>query len=231
MSQVPSATSFTATAAEGRAGSRPAMRGQPGAGAPTARRRPRAGTERPRLVAFFAAIYYAGLRPEEAVSLRKDNITISPLVGNPANHSWEEPADNWGELRFSAAAPEAGAEWTDDGQRRDHRHLKSRARSASGAGCQSRRPNPHPPRPSPRVRDRPRRARLRPAPRLRVHLAQRRHPPAQVAERTGHSVAIQLKIYAKCLGGQDAIAKRRIEEVPRAPGEPAPPKNGSDEPS
>jgi hypothetical protein len=38
----------------------------------------------PRLVAFFAVIYYAGLRPE------------------------------------------AGAEWTDDGQWREHRHLKSR---------------------------------------------------------------------------------------------------------
>jgi hypothetical protein len=99
---------------------------------------PRAIAERPRLVAFFAVIYYAGLRPKEAVSLRKDNLTLPPLVENPANGKWEEPADNWGELRFSAAAPEAVAEWTDDGQQREHRHLKSRPVS-SGAGYQSRR--------------------------------------------------------------------------------------------
>ena len=38
-------------------------------------------------------------------------------------------------------------------------------------------------------------------------------PPAQVAEWAGQSVAIPLKIYAKCLDGQDAIAERRIEEA------------------
>jgi hypothetical protein len=43
-------------------------------------------------------------------------------------------------------------------------------------------------------------------------------PPAQVAEWAGHSVAILLKIYAKCLDGQDAIAKRRIEEALGDPG-------------
>jgi integrase len=80
----------------------------------------------PRLVAFFAVIYYAGLRPEEAVNLHKDNITLPPLVRNAATGQWEEPADNWGELRFCSAAPEVGAEWTDDGARREQRHLKSR---------------------------------------------------------------------------------------------------------
>jgi integrase len=44
-------------------------------------------------------------------------------------------------------------------------------------------------------------------------------PPAQVAEWAGHSVAILLKIYAKCLDGQDAISKRRIEEALGDPGE------------
>ena len=43
-------------------------------------------------------------------------------------------------------------------------------------------------------------------------------PPAQVAEWAGHSVAILLKIYAKCLDGQDVIAKRRIEEALGDPG-------------
>ena len=44
-------------------------------------------------------------------------------------------------------------------------------------------------------------------------------PPAQVAEWAGHSVAVLLKIYVKCLDGQDAIAKRRIEEALGDPGE------------
>ena len=35
----------------------------------------------------------------------------------------------------------------------------------------------------------------------------------------GHSVAILLKIYAKCLDGQDAIAKRRIEDALGDPGD------------
>lgn len=81
----------------------------------------------PRLAAFYATMYYAGLRPEEAVSLRRDNLTLPPLVQNEETGRWEEPADGWGELRFATAAPEVGAEWTDDGGRHDHRQLKARA--------------------------------------------------------------------------------------------------------
>jgi integrase len=43
-------------------------------------------------------------------------------------------------------------------------------------------------------------------------------PPTQVAEWAGHSVAVLLKVYAKCTGGQDQIAKRRIEDALRDPG-------------
>lgn len=48
-------------------------------------------------------------------------------------------------------------------------------------------------------------------------------PPAQVAEWAGHSVAVLLRVYAKCIDGQDQIARRRIEEalvftVLKAPG-------------
>jgi integrase len=38
-------------------------------------------------------------------------------------------------------------------------------------------------------------------------------PPAQVAEWAGHSVAVLLRVYAKCIDGQDEIAKRRIEDA------------------
>ena len=53
--------------------------------------------------------------------------------------------------------------------------------------------------------------------------------PAQVAEWAGHSVAILLKIYTKCIDGQDDIAKRRIEDALGDPGEHAdeePPASG-----
>jgi hypothetical protein len=39
--------------------------------------------------------------------------------------------------------------------------------------------------------------------------------PAQVAEWAGHSVAVLLRVYAKCIDGQDQIAKRRIEDALR----------------
>jgi integrase len=35
-------------------------------------------------------------------------------------------------------------------------------------------------------------------------------PPAQVAEWAGHSVEVLLRVYAKCLDGQQEIAMRRI---------------------
>jgi integrase len=38
-------------------------------------------------------------------------------------------------------------------------------------------------------------------------------PPTQVAEWAGHSVDVLLRIYAKCLVGQDELAKRRIAET------------------
>lgn len=208
----------------------------------------------PRLVAFFAVIYYAALRPEESVSLSADNITLPPLVRNDATGEWEEPADNWGELRFCSASTEIGAEWTDDSSRREHRHLKSRpvgewrrvpvappltrilrshldqfgtgpdGRVFSGiqrgelASITYR-----------RVWDKARGAALTSA-EYASPLARRvydlRHacvstwlnggvPPAQVAEWAGHSVAVLLRIYAKCIDGQDQVAKRRIEDALR----------------
>jgi integrase len=205
-------------------------------------------------VAFFAIIYYAALRPEEAVNLRKEDIALPPVVRNDATGEWEEPDDNCCELRFCSAATEIGAEWTDDDARREHRHLKSRpegewrivpiappltrilrahlnqfgtgpeARVFSGiyrgelASITYR-----------RVWDKARSAALTPA-EYASPLARRvydlRHacvstwlnggvPPAQVAEWAGHSVAVLLRVYAKCIDGQDQIAKRRIEDALR----------------
>ena len=40
-------------------------------------------------------------------------------------------------------------------------------------------------------------------------------PPAQVAEWAGHGVDVLLKVYAKCLDGQEAAAQARIEAALR----------------
>lgn len=40
-------------------------------------------------------------------------------------------------------------------------------------------------------------------------------PPTQVAEWAGHSVAVLLRVYAKCVYGQDEAARRRIETALR----------------
>jgi integrase len=208
----------------------------------------------PRLVAFFAVIYYAGLRPEEAVNLRRENATLPPLVLNKATGCLDEPIDNWGELRFCSAATEIGAEWTDDNARREHRQLKSRAigewRRVPVAPPLTRLMRAHlerfggPPTGRVfsgvrggelasvtyrRVWDRARQAALTPA-EYASPLARRvydlRHAcvstwlnggvaPAQVAEWAGHSVAVLLRVYAKCVDGQDELAKRRIADALR----------------
>jgi integrase len=208
----------------------------------------------PRLAAFFAVIYYAALRPEEAVNLCKDNVTLPKLAPNNASGELEEPVDGWGDLRFCSVATEIGTEWTDTGSRRDHRHLKARAR---GEWRQVPMPPPltrilrahlnqlgteHNGRifsgvhggelPSITYRrawDKARRTALTPT-EYASPLARRaydlRHAcvstwlnsgvaPAQVAEWAGHSVAVLLRVYAKCIDGQDQIAKRRIEEALR----------------
>ncbi|WP_433868443.1 tyrosine-type recombinase/integrase, partial [Saccharopolyspora sp. CA-218241] len=190
----------------------------------------------PGLVAYFAAMYYAGLRPEEAAMLRKADLQL--------------PEEGWGELLLSGTAPTAGAAWTDSGQRRDRRHLKQR-----GAG--EVRPVPCPPpltgllhahlarfstapdgrlfrsltggdlaeSTTARVWDKARKAALT-AEEYASPLAKRpydlRHAcvstwlgggvqSTQVAEWAGHSVAVLHQIYAKVLVGQEASARQRIE--------------------
>jgi len=75
----------------------------------------------PRLVTFFAVMYYAGLRPEEAINLSRDNVILPP----------HGRGDDWGELHIRSATPDAGSEWTDDGRPREQRQLKHRAEGDS----------------------------------------------------------------------------------------------------
>jgi site-specific recombinase XerC len=194
-----------------------------------------------RMVAFFGCMYYAALRPEEAVELRPENLESLPDLG-------------WGELILTGSEPRSGTWWTDSGSARQRRELKHRPRGET-------RPVPiHPelvvllsqhvkkyaPGPDGRVFTGPRggifndRAYLKIfhqaraaafTPRESASLLARRPydlrhaavstwlnagvPAPQVAEWAGHSVDVLLRVYAKCISGQQAEAKRRIEEATR----------------
>ncbi|KUO15270.1 hypothetical protein AQJ91_42670 [Streptomyces dysideae] len=63
--------------------------------------------------AFFATLFYAGLRPEEAVALRVGDATL--------------PESDFGEFVVHQAQPEAGSQWTDTGEVHEERYLKGRA--------------------------------------------------------------------------------------------------------
>jgi integrase len=188
-------------------------------------------------------MYYAGLRPEEAINLSRDNVILPP-PGRPDD-------GDWGELHIRSATPDAGSEWTDDGSTRERRQLKN------GAEGDSRIVPTHPEMtrllrqhlaifatdPDARLFGGVRggelptityrrawtkaRQRALTAAEQASPLARRpydlRHAclstwlnggvyPTQVAEWAGHSVDVLLRIYAKCVVGQDELAKRRISE-------------------
>jgi integrase len=192
-----------------------------------------------RLVGFFGCLYFAALRPEEAVSLTKQNLSL--------------PAKGWGELHIERAEPYAGKGWTDSGRNRDQRQLKQRARGEV-------RIIPCPPEltallhkhiaefgvqadgrlfvgerndgelPTMTIVRMWKRARLAAfttevaATPLAKTPYDLRHaavstwlnggvPPTTVAEWAGHSVEVLLKIYAKCLDGGDAMIRRRVQEA------------------
>jgi integrase len=68
-------------------------------------------------------MYYAGLRPEEAINLAAENVILPPR---------DRPdEDGWGELHIRSATPDAGSEWTDDGSPRERRQLTHRAEGDS----------------------------------------------------------------------------------------------------
>lgn len=197
------------------------------------RQRPRGGA---RLHAFFATLYYTGLRPEEAVALRLRDVSL--------------PEQGWGEIVAHTATPEVGRQWTDSGTVHEVRHLKGRAAGETRvvpchpalvallreyvemrgitardhvfqgegggvlAGSVYR-----------RAWDRARHGVLSPdqyASPLGKRVYDLRHtclttwlnngvPPAQVAEWAGNSVAVLLATYARCVSGQAEDLKKRIE--------------------
>ncbi|WP_017587642.1 tyrosine-type recombinase/integrase [Nocardiopsis ganjiahuensis] len=71
----------------------------------------------PRLVAFFGAMYYAALRPEEAVNLRKHNLSLPA----PRTDTTGATVYDWDEIYVEEVTPDARPEFTDDGTSRDTR--------------------------------------------------------------------------------------------------------------
>ncbi|RJL19581.1 tyrosine-type recombinase/integrase [Bailinhaonella thermotolerans] len=212
-------------------------------------KQPRSG---PRLVAFFAVMYYAGLRPEEAANLRDHNVTLPALVKNEETGELQAPENDWGEIHFAVAAPFAGREWTDDGALREQRglkhrpdghtrvvpcppplteilrtHLDERGTGPDGRLFWGEQGGDLPPITYRRAWNKARRAVFTDqeyASPLARRVYDLRHacvstwlnagvPATQVAEWAGHSVEVLLRIYAKCIVGQDEAARRRISQA------------------
>jgi integrase len=72
---------------------------------------------RPELTAFFGCLYYAALRPAEAVALRASSCTL--------------PAHGWGQLTLTASLPRSVRAWTGNGTPREPRSLKHCPEGAS----------------------------------------------------------------------------------------------------
>lgn len=193
-----------------------------------------------RLVAFYAVMYYAGLRPAEAVALRESNCQL--------------PSAGWGTLELDQTLPVTTKKWTDHGQRHDPRGLKQRDPDATrlvpvppwlvtilrahvdefgtapdGRLFRNERGGIIGSTTYSRVWEEARQFALTPA-QVVSPLAGRpydlRHaalttwlnagtPAAEVAKRAGNSVEILLRRYAGCLDKQADAVNRRIEEAMR----------------
>jgi integrase len=191
-----------------------------------------------RLRALYACMYYAALRPAEAVALIKDDCTL--------------PSTGWGKLVLSRSLPESGSRFTDDGTTHAKRGLKLRpvteirtvpippvlvtilrehitefGTAEDGRIFQTERGGIVGSTAYGDVWAQTRVLALTPA-QVASPLARRpydlRHagvslwlnsgvPATEVAERAGHSVKVLLQIYAKCIEGQQDGANRRIDDA------------------
>lgn len=191
-----------------------------------------------RLVAFFACLYFAMLRPSEAAALTADDCSL--------------PRSGWGHLTLSRTLPAPGTQWTDNGDGHEDRSLKNRPRravrivpippelvvilrehidryrqAADGRLFSSELGGVLYPSSYWHVWHRARPLALTPA-QVASPLARRpydlRHggvslrlnagvPATQVAEWAGHSVEVLLTIYAKCISGRDQVWLNRIDRA------------------
>ncbi|MEV0963714.1 site-specific integrase [Streptomyces sp. NPDC049910] len=188
-----------------------------------------------RLRAFFGCLYYAAMRPGEALGLRRSDCTL--------------PESGWGRIELAETRPTAGKAWTDSGEAHDRRGLKQRAQgevrivpippplvrllrehlkefgaAEDGRLFASERGNVVAASSYSRAWKQARELALVPEQATSV-LACRpydlRHagvsqwlnsgvPAPEVAARAGHSVDVLLKIYARCIDGQEQEMNDRI---------------------
>lgn len=203
------------------------------------------------LEAFYACMYFAALRPAEALYLRANDCTL--------------PKTGWGEILLSGSMQKVGRDWGETGDAIEAQGLKHRARNDTrrvpacpelvaslrrhieefGAGQAGRlfvtrtgrfgRPVAGPFGNTVSTNTysrvwRSAREKVLAADGAESMLARRpydlRHacvslwlnagvPATQVAEWAGHSVHVLMRVYAKCIYGQDEAARRRIEAALR----------------
>ncbi|MEV0830848.1 hypothetical protein [Nonomuraea rubra] len=185
-------------------------------------------------MALFACMYYAALRPAEAIALRREDCDL--------------PATGWGRFLIDVSRPEVNRQWTDTGDTHEERGLKHRGRDdvrpvlipptlvktlrqhidefglgPDGRLLQSERGGVASTAYT-EVWQEARKLALTPS-QVASPLAKRpydlRHATVslwlnagvaapEVAERAGHSVDVLLRVYAKCIDGQQENANRRM---------------------
>ncbi len=189
-----------------------------------------------RLMALFACMYFAALRPGEAVALRRQDCRL--------------PRTGWGWLTLEKSRPEVNRRWSDTASAHDERGLKHRAATET-------RRVPIPPELVAILREHI--DTFGTAPDGRIFGSERGHvvastaisdvwaeartlaftpeqvasplagrpydlrhaavslwlnagvPATEVADRAGHSVQVLLRVYAKCLDDGEAVANKRID--------------------
>ena len=207
-----------------------------------------------RMRAFFGCLYYAALRPEEASDLRRENLVNLPEQGwgqMTLTHSMPRSGSHWtdnGRPRQRRALKHRA-----DGDTRRvpihpelvtmlHEHLEEFGTGPRGRLFIGPRGGIITDRAYLKVFHEARAQALTPqeasSPLLDVPYALRHAAvstwlnagvaPPQVAEWAGHSVAILLRIYAKCIAGQQDEAMRRISDATQD-GPPGPEREGGDQ--
>ena len=93
-----------------------------------------------RLVAFFATLYFAGVRPAEAVGLREAHCSLPTVACSDCQEHARDVCDTcggagtlatWGLLTLTETRPSGSKKFTDSGDVHDRRGLKQRDRRAA----------------------------------------------------------------------------------------------------
>ena len=197
------------------------------------------GKQGPPLVAFFGCIYYAAMRPEEVCSLRKHNLSMPESGWGEIylERSQPEVTDQWTDSR--KASEERSLKHRDDGEVRPvpcppvltellHDHLTKYGTARDGRLFRGARDGGRVGSTTyGRVWAKAREAAFTPevaAGPLGKRPYDLRHAavstwlnggvePTRVAKWAGHSLAVLLNVYAKCLDGGEKAARDRVERT------------------